>query len=78
MQPRLLYVILPVDGTPSSLWDYDGWWRIPGNRGLAEPRYILAHTVRKLVPDAKIVVILRNPVDRSAESRPISCPSTNV
>ena len=53
-----------VDGTPAYYWDYDGWRKITGNEGLEEPRYILAHALYRLVPDAKIIAILRQPSER--------------
>lgn len=55
---------LAVDGTPAYLWDYDGWEKIAGNEGLKEPRYILPHAIYELVPNAKIIAILRDPADR--------------
>ena len=55
---------LPGDGTPTYLVDYDGWRNIPGNEGLEEPKYILAHILKQLTPNAKFVVLLRNPIDR--------------
>ena len=48
-----------VDGTPCYLWDYDGWKVIPGNEGLDEPKYTLAHTLGAVNPNARIIVILR-------------------
>ncbi|KAK3796013.1 hypothetical protein RRG08_063398 [Elysia crispata] len=52
------------DGSVSTLWSNDDWWKNPENCGLSEPRYTNAHHVHKLIPQAKIIVILRNPVDR--------------
>ena len=52
------------DGTPNYLWDFDAWTKIPANKGLTEPKIITAHFVRMLNPEARIIVILRNPVDR--------------
>ena len=51
-----------VDGTPSLLWDLDGWEeRYPG---LEEPPYNNAEMIHAVTPDAKIIAILRNPIDR--------------
>ncbi len=55
---------LPGEGTPNYLTDYDHWEKIPGNQGLSEPRYILAHVIKRVTPNAKIVAQLRNPVKR--------------
>ena len=34
------------------------------NKGLMEPRYIAAHYIRHITPDAKLIFIFRNPTDR--------------
>ena len=57
-----------MDGTPCYLWDYDGWKVIPGNEGLDEPKYTLAHTLGAVNPNARIIVILREPAERSVRS----------
>ena len=62
----MLYIA--VDGTPAYLWDYKGWETITGNHGLQEPRYILAHALYTLVPNAKIIAILRDPTSRYSHS----------
>ena len=56
--------MVAVDGSPSYLWNYDGWWRIPANQGLSEPRVVQAHTIKALVPKAKVIAILRDPTER--------------
>ena len=55
---------LAVEGTPHYLWEHSGWQHFPGNAGLSEPKYILAHTLYALRPSLKFLVILRNPADR--------------
>ncbi|RUS85360.1 hypothetical protein EGW08_006903, partial [Elysia chlorotica] len=52
------------DGSVSTLWCNDDWWKNPENCGLLEPRYTNAHHIHRLIPQARIIVILRNPVDR--------------
>ena len=37
---------------------------MPENRGCDEPQYMTAHYVKHILPDVKIMVILRNPIDR--------------
>ncbi len=61
---HVIFLASTVDASPSYIWDYDGWQRIPGNEGLSEPLYTLSHTLKAMVPKAKIIVLLRNPVDR--------------
>ncbi|KAL5264865.1 hypothetical protein ACHWQZ_G005818 [Mnemiopsis leidyi] len=51
-----------VDGTPSLLWDLGGWeTRYAGFR---EPPYSNGDLIHSVTPDAKILAILRNPIDR--------------
>ncbi|XP_069137818.1 carbohydrate sulfotransferase 15-like isoform X2 [Argopecten irradians] len=52
------------EGTPVTLWDHIWWWAFPENKKDEEPGLINAHFIRHLLPDVKILVILRNPVDR--------------
>uniref|UniRef100_X2AX35 Sulfotransferase domain-containing protein n=1 Tax=Capitella teleta TaxID=283909 RepID=X2AX35_CAPTE len=52
------------DGTPSYMWDFDSWSHMELNKGFLEPRYTVAHYIRQVTPDAKLIFILRNPTDR--------------
>lgn len=61
---NFFYPVITGDGSVSTLWCNDDWWKNPENCGLMEPRYTNAHHVHRLIPQAKIIVILRNPVDR--------------
>ncbi|XP_061192047.1 carbohydrate sulfotransferase 15-like [Saccostrea echinata] len=56
--------LITGDGTPMDMWDFRGWKMIPQNRGLSEPRYLTPHLIKHINPDVKLIVILRNPVDR--------------
>lgn len=53
------------DGSASTLWDNDDWWRLPENCGRDEPLYTNANYIRHLTPHARVLVILRQPTDRS-------------
>ena len=53
-----------VDGSPAYFWEYDEWKKVPANKGLDEPRVTQAHTLRSVSPSAKVVIMLRNPIDR--------------
>ena len=55
---------ISVEATPHYLWDYEGWEEVPGNHGLLEPRFILAHSLHQIRPDLKFLLIFRNPVSR--------------
>ncbi|XP_025095693.1 carbohydrate sulfotransferase 15-like [Pomacea canaliculata] len=52
------------DGSASTLWDNDDWWRLPENCGRDEPLYTNANYIRHLTPHARVLVILRQPTDR--------------
>ncbi|ELU18071.1 hypothetical protein CAPTEDRAFT_107906 [Capitella teleta] len=70
--------VLTIDGCPAYLWDYDGWQKIPGNKGLDEPRFILAHSIKELVPEAKIIAILRHPTERLFSQFRMKRPTASV
>ena len=58
----LLYVV--VDGSPSTLWNLNHWMLYPGNYLSSEPQITAADIIHDVTPQAKIVAIVRNPVDR--------------
>ena len=51
-----------VDGTPSLLWDLAGWDRRYPKAD--EPPYSNGDLIHSVTPDAKIIGILRDPIDR--------------
>ncbi|ELT92168.1 hypothetical protein CAPTEDRAFT_141192, partial [Capitella teleta] len=55
---------ITIDGSSFLLWKDDYWTSIPGNQGLSEPKFLSAHAIRAVQPDASIVATLRNPTDR--------------
>jgi hypothetical protein len=40
------------------------WWVNPANKGRNEPKYTAAHVIKKVIPKAKFIVLLREPADR--------------
>ena len=52
------------DASPSYLWDFDGWRKNPINDGLDEPRFTIADDIHQINPDAKLIIMLRDPADR--------------
>ena len=54
----------PVDGSPSTLWEYARWPLYPGNEDYMEPVITPPQLIYNLTPSAKIIIILRNPTDR--------------
>lgn len=53
-----------VDASVGTMYITDRWMLYPGNEGLSQPRVINAHHLRALVPHAKIVILIREPVER--------------
>ncbi|KAL4240639.1 hypothetical protein ACF0H5_001430 [Mactra antiquata] len=56
--------LITGDGTPMDMWDMSGWVSIPQNTGKKEPTFITPHLIKHLNPNVKLIIILRNPVDR--------------
>ncbi|XP_025094186.1 carbohydrate sulfotransferase 15-like [Pomacea canaliculata] len=52
------------DCSASTMWDNDVWFILPGNSNCSEPHIIHADYIRHLVPDTKIIVLLREPISR--------------
>ena len=60
----LLNVLLTADATPANFHMHTGWSLLPGNEGLTEPHYTNFHYIKHLTPNAKIIIIFRDPVTR--------------
>ncbi|ELT93125.1 hypothetical protein CAPTEDRAFT_195777 [Capitella teleta] len=59
-----VHPLITGDASPTYAYFFEKWQRLPGNEGLEEPKYIIAHLIRETVPQARIVMNMRNPVDR--------------
>ena len=57
-------VVFTGDGSSYLFWEDNGWPSHPGNKGLLEPRYTAAMALHTAQPQAKLIVLLRNPTDR--------------
>jgi len=51
----------------SLFWDNYEWQKFPENAGQTEPKYVVADYIHHIIPDVKLILILRNPVDRCAQ-----------
>ena len=61
----LCLLLILGDGSASTVWDNRGWPHIPENCNYTERPVVLhAHLIKHILPQAKILVILRNPIDR--------------
>ena len=52
------------DGSVGTYFNNDRWQQYEENDGLFEPAYLIQHFKHHLLPQAKLIVILRNPIDR--------------
>lgn len=53
-----------VDATPRYLHNTNGNMRDPLNFDGSEPKVLVAHRIHHLLPQAKLIIMLRNPTDR--------------
>ncbi|XP_059172643.1 carbohydrate sulfotransferase 15-like [Physella acuta] len=57
--------IITGEGSPTVFWDLTGWDRIPQNKDKTpEDAYLTPHCIKHLTPDAKLIVIFRDPTKR--------------
>ena len=45
-------------------WEDNSWTSHPDNVGLTEPKYTTPMALNAAQPQAKLIVMLRNPIDR--------------
>ena len=70
-EAALFRMVLPTqliltsgDGSSFLFWEDNGWPSHPRNKGLTEPRYTTAMALHTAQPQAKIIVLLRDPANR--------------
>ena len=56
--------LITVDATASTIWDNHNLFPKFGNTNISDPTILTAHLIHKQIPQAKWVVIVRNPVKR--------------
>ncbi|KAK2143826.1 hypothetical protein LSH36_810g01048 [Paralvinella palmiformis] len=54
------------DSSSYLFWEDNGWPSHPGNKGLTVPGYTTAMALHTAQPDAKLIVLLRNPTERAS------------
>ncbi|CAL1530082.1 unnamed protein product [Lymnaea stagnalis] len=64
VRKKKYYRKITSDASVSTLWSNDEWWKSSENCGLLEPRFTNAQYVHAILPQAKIIVIVRNPTER--------------
>lgn len=60
--------IITGEATPGYMWRLYTWPYYPQNKHLNSPRILLPDLVRHILPDVKLIVILRDPVERTRSS----------
>ncbi|XP_070833621.1 carbohydrate sulfotransferase 15-like [Chaetodon trifascialis] len=56
--------VLTVDASPSTMWDNIAWSYVHRDRKETEPGFLTQDFIHTLQPSAKLIVILRDPVER--------------
>nr|KAG5713652.1 hypothetical protein BaRGS_024700 [Batillaria attramentaria] len=57
--------VITGEGSPTVFWDFTGWDMMPQNKGKKpEEAFITPHCIHHLTPNAKLILMLRNPVER--------------
>lgn len=59
-----LQSLITLDGSPTDMWDFRGWDRLPQNRHLRHPAVLTPHLMQHLYRDPKFIVIVREPIER--------------
>lgn len=55
-----------IDASAETVWYFRKWRNIPqNNQSDSEPTFTTPHCIHHFNPDAKIIILLRNPIDRS-------------
>lgn len=61
---KIKYRKITGDFSPSTIWDNDIYSALPNNFNLSVPRYMTADFVREMNACAKLIVMMRDPVQR--------------
>ncbi|XP_052250310.1 carbohydrate sulfotransferase 15-like [Dreissena polymorpha] len=56
--------IITGEASVSLFWDNGEWDRFPENMDQTQPRFIVPDYIQHFIPDVKLILILRNPVER--------------
>ncbi len=66
MSEYINYFVVSGDGSPSTLWGNHNWRKYFDFDACKYqgPPYVLADVIHTVLPQAKILVMLRNPTDR--------------
>ena len=57
---------ISVSTSASLFSSFDQWRQLRANHGLEAPTYVIPHAIANMMPQAKIIITLRDPVHRLA------------
>lgn len=56
--------LITGEASVSLFWDNSDWGKFPENKDQSEPLYIVPHYIHHIIPDVKLILMLRDPVER--------------
>ncbi|XP_046560547.1 carbohydrate sulfotransferase 15-like [Haliotis rubra] len=62
---QMFHPIITGDGSVSTAWHNQHWRHLPGNYNCTEPRVLAPHYIYHLNPSTKIIILVRNPTERT-------------
>lgn len=69
--------LISGDGSVDIAFDSKEWRHFPGNEGLLEPKYVLPFFIHKVLPKLKVIIMLRDPVERAFSDYLYEAPIAN-
>ncbi|KAH9496541.1 Carbohydrate sulfotransferase 15 [Bulinus truncatus] len=57
--------MIAIDGSASTAWDSNNWQKIEENQNCSLPVYLIADMIVKVIPNTRLIMLLREPVDRA-------------
>lgn len=61
---HLLCLLFPGEASASTMWDNNAWTFFYDNSSDGEPPFLTQDFIHAVQPDAKLIVMLRDPVER--------------
>lgn len=63
-----LWLYFPGEASASTMWDNNAWVYFYDNTTKGEPPFLIQDFIHALQPDARFIVMLRDPVERWEKS----------
>ena len=65
LEKDFLKHLITIDATVANIFEAHSWEDDPVNKKLLEPKILAPHRIHHIYAEAKFIVIMRNPVDRT-------------